>query len=193
VSSGFKPPGLNFSPHLFQPPVFWPLVRGRPWVRLAKGDPVSVANWGLGRVRHLCQFCSKLRHEAGNGGHSRGQPCIPPRRSPTRLHLLLADDLEARDPALAQLAAAAVSGLPPAGPELRRKPLTIALPHLLPYMVSSPPHPAGPEGVYFSYGPRLHALRLKSITSSANGRSRASSTELLVEDWNRAGRVPGRE
>jgi hypothetical protein len=40
----------------------------------------------------------------------------------------LADDLAEREPALAQLAAAAVSGLPPAGPELRRKPLTIALP-----------------------------------------------------------------
>lgn len=32
----------------------------------------------------------------------------------------LADDLAEREPALAQLAAAAVSGLPPAGPELRR-------------------------------------------------------------------------
>ena len=37
-------------------------------------------------------------------------------------------DLEERDPALAQLAAAAVAGLPPAGPELRRKPLTVVLP-----------------------------------------------------------------
>jgi hypothetical protein len=34
--------------------------------------------------------------------------------------MLLPDDLAERDPALAQLAAAAVSGLPPAGPELRR-------------------------------------------------------------------------
>jgi hypothetical protein len=42
--------------------------------------------------------------------------------------LLLAEDLEQRDPALAQLAAAAVAGLPPAGPELRRKPLTVFLP-----------------------------------------------------------------
>ena len=42
--------------------------------------------------------------------------------------LLLAEDLEQRDPALAQLAAAAVAGLPPAGPELRRKPLTVVLP-----------------------------------------------------------------
>ena len=42
--------------------------------------------------------------------------------------MLLPDDLAERDPALAQLAAAAVSGLPPAGPELRRKPLKIALP-----------------------------------------------------------------
>jgi hypothetical protein len=40
----------------------------------------------------------------------------------------LADDLAEREPALAQLAAAAVAGLPPAGPELRRKPLTIVLP-----------------------------------------------------------------
>jgi hypothetical protein len=40
----------------------------------------------------------------------------------------LADDLAEREPALAQLAAAAVSGLPPAGPELRRKPLTVVLP-----------------------------------------------------------------
>jgi hypothetical protein len=31
-------------------------------------------------------------------------------------------------PALAHLAAAAVSGLPPAGPELRRKPLKLTLP-----------------------------------------------------------------
>jgi Putative transposase len=42
--------------------------------------------------------------------------------------MLLPDDLAERDPALAQLAAAAVSGLPPAGPELRRKPLKITLP-----------------------------------------------------------------
>ena len=42
--------------------------------------------------------------------------------------VLLPDDLAERDPALAQLAAAAVSGLPPAGPELRRKPLKLALP-----------------------------------------------------------------
>jgi hypothetical protein len=40
----------------------------------------------------------------------------------------LADDLAEREPALAQLAAAAVSGLPPAGPELRRRPLTVVLP-----------------------------------------------------------------
>jgi hypothetical protein len=40
----------------------------------------------------------------------------------------LADDLAEREPALAQLAAAAVAGLPPAGPELRRKPLTVVLP-----------------------------------------------------------------
>jgi hypothetical protein len=38
----------------------------------------------------------------------------------------LADDLQDREPA--QLAAAAVAGLPPAGPELRRKPLTVVLP-----------------------------------------------------------------
>jgi len=41
---------------------------------------------------------------------------------------VLPDDLADRDPALAALAAAAVSGLPPAGPELRRKPQVIALP-----------------------------------------------------------------
>lgn len=41
---------------------------------------------------------------------------------------VLPDDLADRDPALAALAAAAVSGLPPAGPELRRKPHVIALP-----------------------------------------------------------------
>ena len=40
----------------------------------------------------------------------------------------LADDLAEREPVLAHLAAAAVSGLPPAGPELRRTPLTIVLP-----------------------------------------------------------------
>jgi hypothetical protein len=42
--------------------------------------------------------------------------------------VLLPDDLVERDPALAQLAAAAVSGLPLALPELRRKPLKLALP-----------------------------------------------------------------
>jgi Putative transposase. len=42
--------------------------------------------------------------------------------------MLLAEDLEQRDPALAQLASAAVAGLPPAGPELRRKPLIVVLP-----------------------------------------------------------------
>jgi hypothetical protein len=36
------------------------------------------------------------------------------------------DDLAERDPALAQLAAAAVSGLAPAGPELRRRPVELA-------------------------------------------------------------------
>ncbi len=36
--------------------------------------------------------------------------------------MLLPDDLAERDPALAQLAAATVSGLPPAGPELRENP-----------------------------------------------------------------------
>jgi len=41
---------------------------------------------------------------------------------------LLPDDLALREPALAQLAAAAVSGLPPAGPELRRKPVVVPLP-----------------------------------------------------------------
>jgi hypothetical protein len=58
-------------------------------------------------------------------------------RYPVRHHVVeddegqtrfLADDLAEREPALAQLAAAAVSGLPPADPELRRKPLTIVLP-----------------------------------------------------------------
>jgi hypothetical protein len=28
-------------------------------------------------------------HEAGSGGHSHGMFCTPPRRFPTRLHLLL--------------------------------------------------------------------------------------------------------
>lgn len=40
---------------------------------------------------------------------------------------VLPDDLADREPALAQLAAAAVSGLPPAGPELRRRSLRITL------------------------------------------------------------------
>ena len=42
--------------------------------------------------------------------------------------MLLPNQLADREPALAQLAAAAVSGLSPGGPELRRKPLTITLP-----------------------------------------------------------------
>lgn len=41
---------------------------------------------------------------------------------------LIDDGLAERDPALAQLAAAAVAGLPPAGPELRRRPVLVALP-----------------------------------------------------------------
>jgi hypothetical protein len=40
--------------------------------------------------------------------------------------LTVSDELAGRDPALAQLAAAAVSGLAPAGPELRRKPRELA-------------------------------------------------------------------
>ena len=37
------------------------------------------------------------------------------------------DELAQRDPVLAQLARAAVSGLAPAGPELRRRPMELAL------------------------------------------------------------------
>ncbi|MDF3067088.1 MAG: transposase [Polyangiaceae bacterium] len=40
--------------------------------------------------------------------------------------LTVSEELAERDPALAQLAAAAVSGLAPAGPELRRKPRELA-------------------------------------------------------------------
>lgn len=40
--------------------------------------------------------------------------------------LVVDDDLAERDPALAQLARAAVSGLAPAGPELRRRPVELA-------------------------------------------------------------------
>jgi hypothetical protein len=40
--------------------------------------------------------------------------------------LSVSDELAERDPALAQLAAAAVSGLAPAGPELRRRPVEMA-------------------------------------------------------------------
>jgi hypothetical protein len=40
---------------------------------------------------------------------------------------VVSDDLALRQPALAQLARAAVSGLPPAGPELRRKPFVVPL------------------------------------------------------------------
>jgi hypothetical protein len=39
--------------------------------------------------------------------------------------LSVSDELAERDPALAQLAAAAVSGLAPAGPELRRRPALV--------------------------------------------------------------------
>lgn len=39
----------------------------------------------------------------------------------------LPDALGDREPPLAQLAVASVSGLPPAGPEVRKKPLTIIL------------------------------------------------------------------
>jgi hypothetical protein len=42
--------------------------------------------------------------------------------------LVLDDGLAERDPALAQLAAAAVAGLPPAGPEVRRRPTLVPLP-----------------------------------------------------------------
>ncbi len=40
---------------------------------------------------------------------------------------VLDDGFAEREPALAQLAAAGVSGLPPAGPELRRRPVPLAL------------------------------------------------------------------
>lgn len=40
--------------------------------------------------------------------------------------LRVSEELPERDPALSQLAAAAVSGLAPAGPELRRKPRELA-------------------------------------------------------------------
>ena len=40
--------------------------------------------------------------------------------------LSVSDELAERDPALAQLAAAAVSGLAPVGPELRRRPVEVA-------------------------------------------------------------------
>jgi hypothetical protein len=40
--------------------------------------------------------------------------------------LSVSDELAERNPALAQLAAAAVSGLAPAGPELRRRPVEVA-------------------------------------------------------------------
>jgi hypothetical protein len=42
---------------------------------------------------------------------------------------VLADELAEREPALAQLSRAAVSGLEPAGPELRRRPAPITLPN----------------------------------------------------------------
>ena len=40
--------------------------------------------------------------------------------------LCVSDELAERDPALAPLAAVAVSGLAPAGPELRRRPIEMA-------------------------------------------------------------------
>ena len=40
--------------------------------------------------------------------------------------LSVSDELAERDPALAQLAATAASGLAPAGPELRRRPVEVA-------------------------------------------------------------------
>jgi hypothetical protein len=42
--------------------------------------------------------------------------------------VVLPDDFAEREPALAQMAQAAVSGLPPAGPELRRRPTVIPFP-----------------------------------------------------------------
>ena len=41
---------------------------------------------------------------------------------------VLEDELVEREPALAELASAAVAGLPPAGPELGRRPVAIPLP-----------------------------------------------------------------
>ncbi len=51
---------------------------------------------------------------------------------------LIDDGLAERDPALAQLAAAAVAGLPPAGPELRRRPVLVALPRRPGVEISAP-------------------------------------------------------
>jgi len=52
--------------------------------------------------------------------------------------LLVDDDLGQRDPALAQLAAAAVSGLAPAGPEVRRRPVELAFEGRSGVVISAP-------------------------------------------------------
>jgi hypothetical protein len=53
--------------------------------------------------------------------------------------LTVSDELGERDPALAQLAAAAVSGLAPAGPERRRRPIEVAFDGRPGVVISAPP------------------------------------------------------
>src|SRR5450759_1353107 len=78
-------------------------------------------------VEVACGACrlGRQRSVAGGYGNPSRVPINTEAEGETRF---LADDLAEREPALAQLAAAAVSGLPLAGPELRRKPLTVVLP-----------------------------------------------------------------
>jgi hypothetical protein len=78
-------------------------------------------------VEVACGACRLARQRSVAGGHG-NPPRVPINNDAEGEPRCLADDLGEREPALAQLAAAAVSGLPPAGPEVRRRPLTVVLP-----------------------------------------------------------------
>jgi hypothetical protein len=96
---------------------FLSVIRGRPLRYLVRHRVVEVA----------CGACRLGRQRSVAGGYG-NPPRVPINTEAEGETRFLADDLSARAPALVQLAAAAVADLPPAGPELRRKPLTVVLP-----------------------------------------------------------------
>jgi hypothetical protein len=82
--------------------------------------------------------------------------------------LCVSEELAERDPALAQLAAATVSGLAPAGPELRRKPRELAFAGR-PGVVIDAPLSVREAGrlVALVPAPRFHTVRYFGVLAAA--------------------------